>query len=200
MGDKMKVFLATTSKFKNEILDTAGIKHSMFESSFDENSIKENNVYEYVKKLSLGKANSVIDKVDDGLIIGLDTVVYADNKVLEKPKDPKEAREAIEMCKNNITSVITGIAIVNTKTKKIINDYCETKVTLRDIEPVDIDYYMENEPNIMYVSGFVIETIISNFIDKIEGSYYNILGVPVETIYKYINNMGYNLKDLEDKI
>lgn len=194
----MKVFLATTSKFKNEILDTAGIKHSMFESSFDENSIKENNVYEYVKKLSLGKANSVIDKVDDGLIIGLDTVVYADNKVLEKPKDPKEAREAIEMCKNNITSVITGIAIVNTKTKKIINDYCETKVTLRDIEPVDIDYYMENEPNIMYVSGFVIETIISNFIDKIEGSYYNILGVPVETIYKYINNMGYNLKDLED--
>lgn len=198
MGDKMKVFLATTSKFKNEILDTAGIKHSMFESSFDENSIKENNVYEYVKKLSLGKANSVIDKVDDGLIIGLDTVVYADNKVLEKPKDPKEAREAIEMCKNNITSVITGIAIVNTKTKKIINDYCETKVTLRDIEPVDIDYYMENEPNIMYVSGFVIETIISNFIDKIEGSYYNILGVPVETIYKYINNMGYNLKDLED--
>ena len=194
----MKVFLATTSKFKNEILDTAGIKHSMFESSFDENSIKENNVYEYVKKLSLGKANSVIDKVDDGLIIGLDTVVYADNKVLEKPKDPKEAREAIEMCKNNITSVITGIAIVNTKTKKIINDYCETKVALRDIEPVDIDYYMENEPNIMYVSGFVIETIISNFIDKIEGSYYNILGVPVETIYKYINNMGYNLKDLED--
>ena len=194
----MKVFLATTSKFKNEILDTAGIKHSMFESSFDENSIKENNVYEYVKKLSLGKANSVIDKVDDGLIIGLDTVVYADNKVLEKPKDPKEAREAIEMCKNNITSVITGIAIVNTKTKKIINDYCETKVTLRDIEPVDIDYYIGNEPNIMYVSGFVIETIISNFIDKIEGSYYNILGVPVEIIYKYINNMGYNLKDLED--
>lgn len=198
MGDKMKVFLATTSKFKNGILDTVGIKHSMFESSFDENSIIENNVYEYVKKLSLGKANSVIDKVDDGLIIGLDTVVYADNKVLEKPKDPKEAREAIEMCKNNITSVITGIAIVNTKTKKIINDYCETKVTLRDIEPVDVDYYMENEPNIMYVSGFVIETIISNFIDKIEGSYYNILGVPVETIYKYINNMGYNLKDLED--
>lgn len=194
----MKVFLATTSKFKNEILDTAGIKHSMFESSFDENSIKENNVYEYVKKLSLGKANSVIDKVDDGLIIGLDTVVYADNKVLEKPKDPKEAREAIEMCKNNITSVITGIAIVDTKTKKIINDYCETKVTLRYIESADIDYYMENEPNIMYVSGFVIETIISNFIDKIEGSYYNILGVPVETIYKYINNMGYNLKDLED--
>lgn len=194
----MKVFLATTSKFKNEILDTVGIKHSMFESSFDENSIKENNVYEYVKKLSLGKANSVIDKVDDGLIIGLDTVVYADNKVLEKPKDPKEAREAIEMCKNNITSVITGIAIVNTKTKKIINDYCETKVTLRDIEPVDIDYYIGNEPNIMYVSGFVIETIISNFIDKIEGSYYNILGVPVEIIYKYINNMGYNLKDLED--
>ena len=50
----------------------------------------------------------------------------------------------------------------------------------------------------MYASGFVLETILSNFIDKIEGSYYNILGVPVELIYKYINDMGYNLKDLED--
>ena len=61
----------------------------------------------------------------------------------------------------------------------------------------DTEYYLNNEPDILYVSGFVIETIISNFIEYINGSYYNILGVPVEIIYKHINDCGYNLIDLE---
>ena len=194
----MKIVLATTSKFKNQILDTVGIRHSMIESDFDEDLIKEQDVYEYVKKLSLSKANSVKAKVNNSIIIGLDTIVYINGVILEKPKDLIEARKSIELCKNNTTKVITGICIINQITNEIINDYAETKVTLRNIDDVDIDYYMENELNVMYASGFIIETIISNFIEKIDGSYYNILGVPVETIYKYINNMGYNLKDLEE--
>ena len=194
----MKVVLATTSKFKNQILDTVGIKHSMIESNFDEDLVKEKDIYEYVKKISFGKACSVKDKVNNSIIIALDTINYVDGIIQEKPKDLKEARKSIELCKNNTAKVITGICIINQKTNEIINDYAETKVTLRNIDKVDIDYYMENEPNLMYASGFILETILSNFIEKIDGSYYNILGVPVETIYKYINNMGYNLKDLEE--
>ena len=193
----MKVVFVTTSKFKNEIMDKVGIKHSMTESDFDEDSVNENDVYEYVKKLAFGKASSVKDNVSDSIIIGLDTINYVDGVIQEKPINLKEARKYIEMCKNNTTKVITGICIINQKTNKIISDYAETKITLRDIDNLDIDYYIENEPDIMYASGFILETILSNFIDKIEGSYYNILGVPVETIYRYINDMGYNLKDLE---
>jgi len=193
----MKIVLATTSKFKSEILNKVHIKHSMLESNFDEDSVNEENVYEYVKKLAYGKANSIKDKVNNSIIIGLDTVVLANNRILEKPKNLIESRKHIEMCKNNKTSVITGISIINTDTGVIINDYAETFISLRDISDIDIDYYLENEPDILYVSGFVIETIMSNFIEKIDGSYYNILGIPVEIIYKHINNMGYNLKDLE---
>ena len=194
----MKVVLATTSKFKNQIMDTVRIKHCMIESDFEENLVNEKDVYEYVKKLALGKASSVKDKVSNSIIIGLDTINYVDGIIQEKPKDISDARKNIEMCKNNTTKVITGICIINQNTNEVITDYAETKVTLRDIDNIDIDYYMDNELNIMYASGFILETILSNFIDKIEGSYYNILGVPVEIIYKYINQMGYNLKDLED--
>ena len=193
----MKVVLASTSKFKNQVLDTVGIKHSSIDSNYDETLLKEENVYEYVKELAFGKANNIIDKVNDSLIIGLDSIVYANNKILEKPKDINDAKEAIKMCKNNITSVITGISIINQKTNEIIKDYAETKIKLRDIDDIDIDYYLNNEPDIMHASGFIIETIMSNFIEKIEGSYYNILGVPVDIIYKYINEMGYYLADLE---
>lgn len=194
----MKVVLATTSKFKNEIMDKVGIKHSMIDSNFDEDLVNEKDVYEYVKKLALGKASSVKDEVENSIIIGLDTVNYVDGVIQEKPIDLNEAKNNIVMCKNNTTKVITGICIINQKTNEVIKDYSETLVTLRDIEDTDIDYYIENEPDTMYASGFILETILSNFIDRIEGSYYNILGVPVETIYKYINEMGYNLKDLEE--
>ena len=153
----MKVVLATTSKFKNQILDTVGIKHSMIESDFDEGLIKEEDVYEYVKKLSYGKACSVKEKISNSIIIALDTINYVDGIIQEKPKNLKEARKAIELCKNNTAKVITGICIINQNTNEIINDYAETKVTLRDIDKVDIDYYMENEPNLMYASGFIIE-------------------------------------------
>lgn len=194
----MKVVLATTSKFKNKIMDTVGIKHSMIGSDFNEDLVNEKDVYEYVKKLALGKANSITNKVSNSIIIGLDTINYVDGIIQEKPKNLKDARKNIEMCKNNTTKVITGICIINQNTKEVINTFAETKVTLRNINDLDIDYYIDNEPNIMYASGFILETILSNFIEKIEGSYYNILGVPVEVIYKYINDMGYNLKDLED--
>lgn len=147
--------------------------------------------------LALGKAKSVESNVSEGIIIGLDTVVYINGKILEKPESLEEAKEVLKYCQNDTTKVITGITLINKNTNEIITDYAETKVTLKEISYKDIDYYIKNEPNILYVSGYVIETIISNFIEKIEGSYYNILGIPVETIYKHLNSMGIYLGDLE---
>lgn len=194
----MKVFLATTSSLKSNILKKVGIKHSLIESDFDEESIEESNVYEYVKKLAKGKADSVYDKIDKGLIIGLDGVCYVDSKILEKPKSIEEAKSFIRLCKNNTSKVIVGLAIINKYIDEVIVKTVETSITLRDISEEDINYYIENEEDAMYVSGFVLEGVISNFLEKIEGSFYNILGVPVEVIYEYINSKGYYLKDLED--
>lgn len=194
----MKLILASTSKYKSNVLNQAGLKHFVVESDFDEDSVEKNDVYDYVKKLSYGKALSVADKVNEGIIIGMDTIVYVDGKILEKPEDLSVARGYIEICSDNTASVITGLTLINKETNAMVNTYCESKVTLRKIDEEDIDYYIENEPNILYSSGFIIETIMSNFIDKIEGSFYNILGIPVETIYKYVYDMGYKLKDLEE--
>lgn len=192
----MKLILASTSKFKSDILNTAHLFHKCIESNFEEESTKKD-VYEYVCDLALGKAKSVENKENDGIIIGLDTVVYINGKILEKPNSLEVAKEVLKFCQNNTTKVITGIALINKNANEIITDYSETKVTLREITDKDIDYYIENEPNILYVSGYVIETIISNFIEKIEGSYYNILGIPVETIYKHLNIWGIYLSDIE---
>lgn len=191
----MKLVLASTSSFKSDVLKQACIKHIKKESNYIEIKQDDEDVYEYVKRLSLEKAYSV--DVDGCIVLGLDTVVLVGNKILEKPESINEAKDNLRLCSNNTFKVITGIALINKINNEIINDYQETVITLNKIDECDIDYYIDNDPNVLYASGFTIETVVSNFINKIEGSFYNILGIPVEKIYEYLLKQNIHLKDLE---
>lgn len=192
----MKLILASTSKLKNGILDKVGLNHGQIASDFDEVSLNRDNVYQYVKDLSYGKAKSIDTKVDNAIILGIDTVVFASNKILEA-NTIEEAKENSRLSAGKTTSVITGITLINKYTNEVIQDFQETKITLNEISDEDIEYYIENEPDVMYASGFIVETIASNFIKEIKGSFYNILGVPVEKIYEYLLKWNIHLKDLE---
>lgn len=193
----MKLILASTSKLKNEILNKVGMNHDNKKSEFEEISDNTTDVYKYVMDLSYGKAKSIENKVTDCIILGIDTVVYLNNKIIEKPKNIEEAKSNLINSAGKTTSVITGLTLINKITNEVIQDYQETKITLRDISNDDIEYYIENEPNVMYASGFIVETIASNFIESINGSFYNILGVPVEKIYENLLKWNIHLKDLE---
>lgn len=184
----MKILLASTSTFKNEILDKVGIKHDSASPTSEEYSTKEN-PYEYVKELSYNKANSLKDKSD--IIIGLDTITLINNKIVEKPKSLKEAKDNVLNCSNNTVSVLTGYCIIDNLNNKIINDYQETFITFNEISKEEMEIYVNNDPDIMYVSGFTIEGMMSNFIKEIKGSYYNILGAPVEKLYEYLRTINY---------
>lgn len=192
----MKITLASTSKFKKEILNKVGIKHLSVDPICQEISNKTN-PYEYVKELALKKAESLQD-IDTNIIIGLDTIVLINNKIVEKPKSIEEAKQNLRNSSNNTTKIITGITIINKDTNQVINEYQQSLVTFKEIKEQDIEYYVENEKDALYASGFILETYCSNFIRKIEGSYYNILGVPVEKIYEILNQMNIYLKDINN--
>ena len=192
----MKLYLATTSKFKREIFQKVGMKHESIDNDFDENLSMED-PYELVKNLSKGKAESVLKKVSDGVVIGLDTIVYFNDKIYEKPNDLQEAKNNLKECSNQTVYVITGITVIDTCSGNEYVDYQETKIKFCEITDADAQYYIENEPDVMYSSGFIIETIASCFIERIDGSFYNILGAPVEKIYEILKRLGYELNDFE---
>ncbi len=194
----MKLYLASTSSWKSKLLNDTHLYHDTLSSEHDEVS-NNTDPYEYVKEIALSKANNVKDQVKSGIIIGLDTVNYASGKIIEKPKTFLEAKENVLRCSNAYNSVITGIAIINLDTNEIVNTYAETIIYFDEITDEEAQYYVDNEPAALRVSGFVVETIMSNFVSKIEGSYYNILGVPVEKIYSIIKEMGYNLGNTKRK-
>ena len=195
----MKLILASTAKNKSDILNTVMIKHECKGSDFNERAVECKNVYDYVKELSLGKAKDVANKVSNSVILGLDTVCVIGGEVVLKPKSVEDVKNSIRKSSGSTNKVITGIALIDQTTGKTINTYSETKVTFKHIDEDMIDYYAKHEPNAMYASGFIVETFLSNFIDKIEGSYYNILGVPCEKIFDGLKELGYNIFDINGR-
>ncbi len=191
----MKITLASTSKFKNQILDTVKIKHNQIAPNCEEYS-QYKDPYEYVKDIANQKLDSVSNFNTD-ILISLDTIVLINNKIVEKPKTIEEAKQNLRDSSNNTSKVITGIAMLNKITNEKIIDYQETLITFNQIDEEDIEFYIKNESDAMYASGFIVETICSNFINKIEGSYYNILGVPVEKIYEILKNWDIKLKNID---
>lgn len=190
----MEIVLASTSKFKSEILSRCHIKHKCMSINYEENSNKSN-YKEYVMELALGKAECLRNLVN-GIIIGIDNVVVIDDRIIEKPSSLEEAKSNLRDSANNVSKVICGLAIIDTINNRVINTYQETLVYLNEISEDDIEYYINNEEDVMYAAGFIIENIASNFIKKIDGSYYNILGVPVEKIYEILKSWGYSLSDI----
>lgn len=192
----MKIILATSSKFKSKILSNCHIKHTTESSNFYEISDKSN-VYEWVEDVAYGKALNVANNHINEIIIGVDTVVYFNKKIIGKPLNREIARNVLNNLSGNENSIITGIALINLKTNQIVKTFSETKVKFRNISNEDINYYIDNEEYILDSSGYIIDNILSCFIDRIDGSYYNILGMPVETIYMELEKMGYKFIDFE---
>ena len=192
----MKLYLASKSKFKSQILDKVYINHECIDVNVKEESTKTN-AHEYVMELAKLKARHGATMVSDGLILGLDTVVLMNGKIIEKPKTLEEAKENLRKASNNKVSVLTGISLINLDTEEAFTDFQETKVIMNEISEENINYYIEKEKDALYVSGFVIETVASCFIQSIEGSYYNILGLPVEKFYQLLRKMNLDLKDID---
>ncbi len=189
----MDIILATTSKIKSKLLSNAGIGHLTIGTNVLEQSDSKD-VYEYVKDISYLKASAI---KEEGIIIGIDTIVYCNNKIYEKPKNLIEVKNNMEELNGSINSVITGITIIDKYKNKVLKTFDETKVYIRKMIKEDIDFYMASEPDVLYASGYIIENTLSCFVDKIEGSYYNILGMPVNKIVEELYKLGYTIKDIK---
>ena len=185
-----KIILATSSNFKSSLLKNAGIEHTCIKTNFKEIS-NETNIYEWAKDIAFGKANEVVKKIKEKniIVIGVDTIVYCNSKIYNKPISLEKAYENMKELNNKTSSVITGVCLINKENGNILKEYCETLITLNNMTDDEIKYYINNEKDILSASGFIVENILSRHISKIEGSYVNVLGMPNETIYKMLKRI-----------
>ncbi|MGN1013093.1 MAG: nucleoside triphosphate pyrophosphatase [Clostridia bacterium] len=194
----MRVILASSSITRRKIMDELNIKYDIITSDIEERS-QSSDPKLYVEELSRNKALSVSSKVDDNkaLIIAADTIIYKDGKKYEKPKTIEEVIANLKELSGAKNQGITGVTIFDTSNGNSKTFSCTTDVYFKTISEEDIMWYVSHEKDLLKKAGYSLEGTMSLFLEKIDGDYYNVLGLPLGMLYSKINEMGYSLKDLE---
>jgi septum formation protein len=176
-----KIILASKSPRRKELLDIINIDYDIIESNCDESSVSFDNSPEvYVQKLSILKATDVSKKVPyEALIIGADTVVECDGKILGKPKDKEDAYNMISLLSGRTHNVFTGICVMNSKTKEFTSTFEKTEVIFKEIEHNEIVKYISTDEPYDKAGSYAIQGLASCFIKGIIGDYNNVVGLPV---------------------
>ena len=187
-----KVILASKPKTRYNILTGFGIKPEVIETNADENISGDFPTEHIVKELSMRKAAKAAEIINDSssLIIAADTVVAFENKILGKPSDERDAFETLTMLSGKNHEVYSGLTLsLNGKT---LCGFDITSVKFREISEYEIDLYIKTGDPMTRAGSYGAEGIGAAFIEKIDGDFFNIAGLPVYRFVEMLKN-GFNI-------
>lgn len=141
-------------------------------------------------ELSLAKANDVAEQIEDSLIIGADTIVVLNDNILGKPNNFNEAFSMLKYLSGQTHQVYTGFTIVDSSTSNYISD-CEcTNVTFRSLSDQEIETYIHLDNPFDKAGSYGIQDRSALFVEKIDGCYYNVVGLPLAKFYIRLKNFA----------
>jgi len=179
-----KIILASKSPRRKEILESLNIPFEIEPADIDENINENNNLEKEIEKLAYQKAKHVFDKHQDAIVIGSDTIVVIDNKVLGKPKNEDDAFRMLKSLSGNKHHVITGVAIVSKD--KIVNFHNTSMVTFSKMTDEEIKNYIKTKEPMDKAGAYGIQGIGGRFVSNIDGDYYSIMGLPLNELYNHL--------------
>lgn len=186
----MKVILASKSPRRVEILEKIVKEFEVVQSNFDENTIDfKGDIEKYVKDLSRNKAIEVSKRLNEpSIVIAADTVVFQDGKVLEKPKNEEDAFSMLSSLSGNTHKVYSGICLINTYDDTVVTDCDCTEVRFSELNPRQIRNYINSGEPMDKAGAYGIQGLGGAFVDGIKGCYYNVMGLPLNKLYKALEN------------
>lgn len=186
----MKVILASKSPRRVEILEKIVKEFEVVQLNFDENTIDfKGDIEKYVKDLSRNKAIEVSKRLNEpSIVIAADTVVFQDGKVLEKPKNEEDAFSMLSSLSGNTHKVYSGICLINTYDDTVVTDCDCTEVRFSELNPRQIRNYINSGEPMDKAGAYGIQGLGGAFVEGIKGCYYNVMGLPLNKLYKALEN------------
>ena len=185
-----KIILASSSPRRKELLQSLGLRFRVAPSNVREVFNPRLHPARQAEELSKQKAEAVVKKFADSLIIAADTLVAVDNEILGKPKDLQDAKRILNKLNGKKQLVITGFTIVDTATGKIVTKSVITKLSMRKISVKEIEAYIKKENVFDKAGGYAIQGVGSIFFEKIEGDYNNVIGLPLFALSRELKKFG----------
>ena len=185
MGNDKNIILASNSPRRSELLKMIGLRFDVKPSNVNEQGKIELSGKHFAEYWSREKALSVSQDNPTKLIIGADTIVIVDGNILGKPKNKKESFQMLKTLSDGIHHVITGVTIF-CKREQIIKTFSETtKISVLKIPDEKITFYINNFNTLDKAGSYGIQDWFSIWIKKIDGCYYNVMGLPLSKFYFY---------------
>ena len=187
MNSKAKIILASKSPRRIKILKMIGLDFDIAPSKLDE-KIKINLAGKsFTEYWSKEKAKLISNQYPERLVIGADTIVIFNGQIIGKPKDKNDSKNMLMMLSGNSHEVVTGMTLIS-KNEQISKTFSvSTKVFVRKIPDRQIDYYVDNYKTTDKAGSYGIQEWFSIWIKKIDGCYYNVMGLPISRFYKELS-------------
>lgn len=177
-----KLILASKSPRRKELLAMLPFEFSIEVSNVNESMEQDLPANEIVKSLAYQKANAVFKNNTDCIVLGSDTIVVCDGKILGKPHSKQQAREMMQFLRNKSHEVMTGVAILSEEKQDVFVN--TSKVYFNDISDQEIEEYISTDEAYDKAGGYAIQGWAGKFISRIEGNYYTIMGLPLDEVYE----------------
>jgi septum formation protein len=181
------LILASGSPRRAHLLWAAGIAYEAIPADIDESLFAGEQAEPYVRRLSQTKARAVASKRPGSAVLGADTVVIVDRQILGKPRDAEHARHMLRMISGRWHEVMTGVTLI--AQNREFSEVVVTRVEFAPLSQAEIEWYVASgEP--LDKAAYGIHGLASRYVLRVEGSYTNVVGLPIPEVYQMCTAAG----------
>lgn len=196
-NSEKRLVLASSSPRRKQLLEEIGLKFDIFPADIDEDIKKGESPEEHTLRLAEKKAKTAAKKVKDSWVIGADTIVFIDSRILGKPSDIHEAREMLLLLSGRYHKVATAFCFFNSATGENIKRVVDSRVKIKNLTNKEIEDYLKTGEPLGKAGAYAVQGIGGFMVEKIEGSYTNVVGLPMEEFQKVLEETGIIKKVME---
>ncbi|QXE92490.1 Maf family nucleotide pyrophosphatase [Geomonas subterranea] len=184
------IVLASASPRRSELLESAGISFRVLPADICEDQLPGEDPVDHVLRLAEGKARAAAERTDGRFFLGADTIVLCDGEIMGKPKDHADAQRMLRKLSGVPHEVVTGFAIYDRERDGALVEAVRTKVFFKHLRDEEIDAYIATGCPFDKAGGYAIQGGAAHMVRKIDGSYTNVVGLPLCEVVEKLRVLG----------
>ena len=172
----------------SELLRNAGISFTVEPAHVPEQPLPDEQPLEYAQRLARDKARAIFARHSDNVVLGADTVVVVDEHLLEKPRDAQDAARMLRLLSGRAHQVITGVCLIAPGFEQTEAEI--TEVRFSALSESEIAGYVATGEPMDKAGAYAIQGMASRWVERIDGCYFNVVGLPVPRVYRMLRSAG----------
>lgn len=192
---KPRIILASASPRRADLLTQIGLDFELAPGNIAERPHPNEAPADYITRIARAKVIAAARQAEIGLVLGADTVVVLDGRMLGKPEDEMAARRMLTQLSGKWHAVMTGVALYDIESRREVADYDKTLVKFAPMTATEIDWYVGTGEPMDKAGAYGIQGFGGLFVEEIAGNYYNVVGLPIPLVYRLARRLGYSLFD-----